>query len=129
MVRPFARVAEPYALRLAVAAWIRRGGGRDSRSSRIATATVFELRVVGTKPALTSCLCTAFSASRGAALLVLVEAVAQTRGAVLVGGRCGSAVGDVSAVCGGVTAGWPVSGRHGGEVVTVGLGEVVGHHQ
>jgi ketosteroid isomerase-like protein len=32
-----------------------------------------ELRVVGTKPALTSCLCTAFSASLGAALLVLVQ--------------------------------------------------------
>jgi hypothetical protein len=31
-----------------------------------------ELRVVGTRRALTSCLCTAFSASRGAALLVLV---------------------------------------------------------
>jgi hypothetical protein len=45
--------------------------------SRFATATVFELTVVGTKLALTSCLCTAFSASRGAALLVLVEAVAQ----------------------------------------------------
>jgi hypothetical protein len=34
---------------------------------------VFELRVVETKPALTSCLWTAFSASGGAALLVLVH--------------------------------------------------------
>jgi hypothetical protein len=50
---------------------------RRCRSSRFATAPVFALWVVGTKPALTSCLCTAFSASRGAALLVLVEAVAQ----------------------------------------------------
>jgi hypothetical protein len=62
-------------------------------------------------------------------LLLFVEAVAQTLGSMLVGGAGGSAVGDVPEVCGGVTAGGPVSGCHGGELVAVNLGEGVGHHQ
>ena len=61
--------------------------------------------------------------------LLLVEAVAQTLGPILGGGAGGSAVGDVPAVCGGVTAEGPVSGPCGGELVTVNLGEVVRHHQ
>jgi hypothetical protein len=63
------------------------------------------------------------------ALPVIVEAVAQTLGPMLVGGRCGGAVGDVPAVCDGVRPEGRVLGRHGGEVVAVNLGEVVGHHQ
>jgi hypothetical protein len=41
---------------------------------------VFEFRVVGTKRSLTSCLCTAFSASRGAALLALVHGSSEDLG-------------------------------------------------
>jgi hypothetical protein len=63
------------------------------------------------------------------ALLVVVEAVAQTLGAIAVAGADGSVVGDVSVVIGGVTAEGAVSGPRGGELVTVNLGEVVGHHQ
>jgi hypothetical protein len=52
-----------------------------------------------------------------AAQLLLVEAVAQTLGPIVVGGAGGSAVGVVPAVCDAVAAGGPVSGRHGGELV------------
>jgi hypothetical protein len=66
---------------------------------------------------------------RFAVLPLSVEAVAQTLGPMLVGEAGGSAVGDVPAVCDGLSAEGLVSGRHGGELVTVSLGEVVGHHQ
>jgi hypothetical protein len=62
-------------------------------------------------------------------LLRFVEAVTQIF--VAEPGRdCrGSVVGDGLAVGGGVTADGVVLGAHGGYLVAVGLGEVVGHHQ
>ena len=56
------------------------------------------------------------------------EAVAQRSGQPVSGVGGFSAVGDGCVLSGGVTVVGAVSGPHGGDLVTVKLGEVVGHH-
>ena len=61
--------------------------------------------------------------------LLLVEAVSQTVRGSTVSFAGGSAFSGVSAMSGVVTIVGAVSGRQGGYLAAINLGEVVGHHQ